>query len=468
MADDFKRFQPQPGPQSTFLGNPADICIYGGGAGGGKTFALLMDPLRRRTLPFFGAVLFRRTVPDIRNEGGLWDTSTKVYPHLGGTPISHVLEWRWTGGFRVSMRHLEREDTVMNWQGAQVPWIGFDELTHFTEKQFVYMLSRSRSVFRTAPARIRATTNADARSWVRKWVDWWIDPDTGFAIPERSGVIRWTGMAGEERVWRNTRAGIERMLGPNSALSVAFVPAKLTDNPALMDADPTYLAKLRALNRVDRERLENANWNIVTTGGSLFRREWFPVEDEMPRRFRRVIRYWDLAATRPTPQNPDPDWTRGMKIGMDESGRLWVLSVVSRRDTPAAIEELFRSTAQQDGPTVEQWVEHDPGQAGKAQASHWIRAFPHLNLRFTEVPKTAKEARAKRVSPQCELKNVILARADWTEGFLNELTEFPNGAHDEFVDTLSGGWAVLSSTMTIRTRDIEAGLVEEEVRSLDG
>ncbi len=468
MRDDFKRFQPQAGPQSTFLASPADICIYGGGAGGGKTFALLMDPVRRRSIPFFGAVLFRRTVPDIRNEGGLWDTSAKVYPHLGGVPVSHVLEWRWSGGFRVSMRHLEREDTVMNWQGAQVPWIGFDELTHFTEKQFVYMLSRSRSIYPSAPARIRATTNADARSWVRKWVDWWIDPDIGFAIPERSGVIRWMGMAGEERVWRNSRESLDRMLGPNSALSVAFVPAKLTDNPALMEADPTYVAKLRSLNRVDRERLESANWNVVTSGGSLFRREWFPVEDSSPARFRRVVRYWDLAATRPTPQNPDPDWTRGMKVGLDAAGQYWVLSVVSKRDTPAGIEELFRTTARQDGQTVEQWVEHDPGQAGKSQASHWLRAFANLNLRFTAVPKAAKVDRAKRVSPQCERKHVLLMRGDWTEAFLNEVTEFPGGVHDEFVDTLSGAFAVLSETQTIGPQEIEAGLVEEEERSLDG
>lgn len=468
MQDEFKRFQPQPGPQATFLGSPADICIYGGGAGGGKTYALLMDPLRRRSVPFFGAVLFRRTVPDIRNEGGLWDTSTKVYSQLGGVPISHVLEWRWTGGFRVSMRHLERDDTVKNWQGAQVPWLGFDELTHFTEKQFVYMLSRSRSVFPMVPARVRATTNADAGSWVRRWVDWWIDPDTGYAIPERSGVIRWMGMAGEERVWRNTREGIEKLLGPDSALSVAFIPAKLTDNPALTEADPTYIAKLRSLNRVDRERLENANWNIVTAGGSLFRREWFPVESAAPSRFVRVIRYWDLAATRPTPQNPDPDWTRGMKIGVDTVGQFWVLGVVSIRDTPATVEACFTSTARQDGPTVEQWVEHDPGQAGKAQASHWTREFASLNLHFTAVPKTAKEDRAKRVSPQCERQNVRLVRGDWTEAFLNELTEFPTGAHDEFVDTLSGGFHVLTENPVFRTESIEEGLVEEESRYLDG
>ena len=129
---------------------------------------------------------------------------------------------------------------------------------------------------------------------------------------------------------------------------------------------------------------------------------------------------------------------------------------------------MFKATAQQDGPMVEQWVEHDPGQAGKAQASHWTRAFANINLHFTEVPKTAKEERAKRVSPQCERQNVLLVRGDWTESFLNELTEFPNGAHDEFVDTLSGGFNVLTENPVFRSESIEAGLIEEEYRALEG
>lgn len=436
------RFTPQPGPQRRFLASPADICIYGGGAGGGKTFALLMDPLRRREIPHFGAVLFRRTVPQIRNQGGLWDSAQKLYPGLGGFAVQHTLEWRWDGGFRVTMRHLEREQEIENWQGSQIPWIGFDELTHFTENQFVYMLSRSRSTH-GVPGRVRATTNADASSWVRKFIEWWINEKTGFAIPERAGVIRWQGMAGEERIWANTREKIEAKLGPNSAMSVTFIPAKLSDNPALMKSDPTYLNKLRSLNRVDRQRLELANWNIAKQGGTLFLRQWFSLENASAKPLGKVIRYWDLAASRPTPEYPDPDWTRGTKAFLDDQRRLWIPNVVSIRDTPASVESLFEKTALQDGPEVEQWIEHDPGQAGKSQASAWVRRFNKLNVHFTAVPHAAKLARAERVSPMCETGNVILVRAPWNEDWLNEVTGFPNVDHDEFVDTLSGAHSIL-------------------------
>ena len=80
--------RPQPGPQTAFLASPADIAIYGGSAGGGKTWALLMEPLRHVANPQFGAVFFRRTLVQVRNEGGLWDESEKLYPNLWAKPRS--------------------------------------------------------------------------------------------------------------------------------------------------------------------------------------------------------------------------------------------------------------------------------------------------------------------------------------------------------------------------------------------
>src|SRR4051794_22869976 len=103
--------RPQDGPQTAFLGSSADIAIYGGAAGGGKTWALLMEPLRHVANPEFGAVFFRRTTVQIRNEGGLWDESFKLYPLIGAEPREHVLNYKFPSGAEVTFAHLEHDKT---------------------------------------------------------------------------------------------------------------------------------------------------------------------------------------------------------------------------------------------------------------------------------------------------------------------------------------------------------------------
>ena len=125
------------GSQTEFLRTPADICIYGGAAGGGKTVGLILELLRYVTqVPGFTAVFFRRTTPEITNPGGLWDESLNFYPRFGGIPHHRTHEWRWPRGGKIKFSHLQLDRTVYHWQGAQIALICFDELTHFTAHQF--------------------------------------------------------------------------------------------------------------------------------------------------------------------------------------------------------------------------------------------------------------------------------------------------------------------------------------------
>ena len=119
--------RPQPGAQEAFLASEADIAFYGGAAGGGKTWALLLEPLRHAGNPNFGAVVFRRNSVQVRNEGGLWDESAKLYPLVGATPQESTLQWRFPSGAKLKFAHLEHEKTKLDWQGSQIPLIGFDE-----------------------------------------------------------------------------------------------------------------------------------------------------------------------------------------------------------------------------------------------------------------------------------------------------------------------------------------------------
>ena len=237
---------PQKGPQEKFLKDDSDIVIYGGSAGGGKTFALLLDFLRHYHNSEAGAVCFRRTSNQVRNEGGLWDSSKKIYGLLGAEPKEASLTWVFPKGGKLKFSHLEYNKNVLDWQGAQIPIIYFDELTHFTEKQFWYMLSRNRAVSGIKPY-IRATTNPSANSWVKKLVQWYIN-DEGLPIPERSGVKRFFIRDDNKLVWSTSKKELEENYFGSIPKSFTFIPAKLDDNKILTKMDPSYLANLKALS----------------------------------------------------------------------------------------------------------------------------------------------------------------------------------------------------------------------------
>ena len=276
-----------------------------------NSWALLIEPLRHALgNKEFGAVIFRRTVPQIRNEGALWDESMKLYGPIGGKPKSHTLEWAFKGGGSISMSSLQYDDDVLQWQGSQIACILFDELTHFTSRQFWYMLSRNRSMCGVRPY-VRATCNPDPDSFVAKLVEWWIDQDTGYAIPERSGVLRWFVRINDKLVWASDPATLEAQhpdacwqevdgervkIGPKS---LTFIAASIEDNRALMDADPGYMANLNSLPLVQRERLKKGNWRVRDEKLCIYKPSWWRIwpDDKPFPKILHVFASWDTAFT---------------------------------------------------------------------------------------------------------------------------------------------------------------------------
>lgn len=441
------KIAPQPGPQTHFLQTAADIALYGGAAGGGKSFGLLLEPLRHYNNRLFGGVIFRRNTTQIRNQGGLWDQSSQLYPYLKAHPREAMLEWVFPKGMAMKFAHLEHDRSVFDWQGTEIPYIGFDELTHFTEKQFWYMMSRNRSTS-GVPGYMRATLNPDADSWVRQFIDWWIGED-GFPIPERDGKLRWFIRIEDKMVWADSREELIAKHGPEQLpKSVTFIRSRLTDNQILMKKDPAYLANLRALNRVERARLLDGNWNIRPSAGNFFQRAWFPVVDTIPSNAVRSIRFWDLAATKPSEENRDPDWTRGLKMFKLADGRYLVADVRGLRDTPGKVEEFVKNTASHDGRNTFVGLEQDPGAAGVASIANYVKLLQGYPIKVTK-PLRDKPTRASGVSAQAEFGNVLVLRAPWNEEFFRELENFPDGAHDDQVDTLSGAFNALSEPASI-------------------
>jgi predicted phage terminase large subunit-like protein len=158
-----------------------------------------------------------------------------------------------------------------------------------------------------------------------------------------------------------------------------------------------------------------------------------------------VIRYWDLAATEKTEFN-DPDWTVGIKLGRDRNGGYWLLDAVRARANPGDVEKLLLSIATQDGKLVRIGFGQDPGQAGKSQALHLVRALSG----FTVTPSPESGDKLTRFGPfssQCRAGNVSILRGPWNETLFHILEGFPDLAHDDEVDACSGALEMLNPQM---------------------
>lgn len=275
-------FKPQPGFQEKCLSTPADVAFIGGNAGGGKSYALLLEAVRHVNKPNFHAVGFRRTTPQIRNPGGLWNTSEDIYPFAGGKPYENKLKWGFNSGATVQFKHLEHEKDKLNWQGSQITYAFFDELTHFSRTQFLYILTRLRSPKAKIKPYVRASLNPDPGSWVVDFVKWYIDLEgTGAVIPERSGVLRYFMVDGGHVIMKDSKLKvIERcphLFNKNDTLqdkknkvkSFTFIEGKLHENRILLENDPGYEANLLA-DETTRDQLYYGLWKYGKNNLDIF------------------------------------------------------------------------------------------------------------------------------------------------------------------------------------------------------
>ena len=456
MQAEKTELRPQRGKQEEFLRSSADIAIFGGSAGGGKSFALLLEQLYDKDNAGFRSVIFRRTVPMLRQPGGLVDTSEAVFPLLGARLNQSTLEWGFPSGATVKLAGMELESDRFNWQGAQIALICFDELQEFAENQFWFLVSRNRSMS-GAKCRIRATCNPDSDSWLRVFLQWWIDDASGLPVKERSGSLRWFVRLGDELHWGDTKQELVAQFGADTEpKSVTFIPANVRDNRILLEKDPAYLSNLKALPLVERARLLDGNWNIRPAAGNFFRRSWFgePLE-AAPTDIITRCRFWDRAATEKRTGN-DPDASCGVLLGKDSRGVYYVLDVVKLFATPRAVETEMLRCAKMDGKQTTIGYAQDPGSAGVQEAQSTARFLDGFNVRFH--PATgSKETRAKPISAQCEGGNVKILGALLNDEFLRELENFPIGGHDDAVDALSGAHSMLGApTGGFTGRDVRA------------
>lgn len=314
---------------------------------------------------------------------------------------------------------------------------------------FFYMLSRNRSVSGIRPY-MRGTCNANADSWVADLISWWIDWDTGFPIADRAGVVRWFVRDGGQMLWADraqdlpwTSVEIDGTQVPQPPKSLTFIPARVTDNKALLSKDPAYLASLLALPAVDRGRLLDGNWKVRQVAGDYFKRHWFPIVEAAPAHAKRV-RFWDFAATEQKKGN-DPDWTAGALMSMTPDGLFTIEDIRRVRDTPANVERVIRQTAEADGIAIPIYLEQEPGSSGKIVMDHYIRTVLRGFSVFAERTTGKKTARALPVSAQAQAGNIRILRGPWNAAFFDEAEAFDEAPHDDQVDAISGAFAKLAA-----------------------
>jgi len=294
MTEEIKvnKIAPQDGFQMMFASSSADIVIGGSGAGVGKTFSLLIDPLKHITrVAGFGGVIFRRTTPQIRNEGGLWDKSLELYSKIKGSKsVSNFLTWffKVKGSKlknKISFKHLQHEKDIYEWQGSEIAYIGFDELTHFTRKMALYLLTRNRSTCGVKPY-FRATCNPDPFSWVKELLvsGGYVDDKTGYPIPEMEGIIKYMVVDGNGYIWgesyQDCYEKAKHILDPliNSTgfpaetfiKSFTFISGSIYDNKKLLTTNPEYLGNLVNQDEQTKSELLDKNWNIKESNENIF------------------------------------------------------------------------------------------------------------------------------------------------------------------------------------------------------
>lgn len=438
---------PQKGFQERVLSCSADIVVCGGGAGPGKTWALLMDAARHHQRPGWRALILRRTSPEITNPGAMWDESFKLYPLMGGTPSE--LTWSWGRDVSIKFGHCQHEKDRFGYDGAQAAFVGFDQVEHFTATIFWHLWSRMRSTCGVRPY-LRATANPvpedDAiGGWLHKLIAWWIDKD-GFIIPERDGVIRWLyrNALDDTLIWADSKAQLIAkcpLMKGDDAISFTFIEGKLEDNVILKNEDPGYEAKLRLLPKVERERLLHRNWNARPASGNVFNRAWFKIVQVAPVDTN-WIRYWDKAGTDES-EDPHAAFTAGVKMGYSPSTNAYYVGNCTAGQWQAFEREtVIRQCAESDGQGVTIWIEQEPGSGGKESAKNTIiNTVPGFAC-FADRVRGNKEVRANPFAAMVQALNVYLVAGDWNEAYLNEMHNFvPNSScRKDRVDASSGAF----------------------------
>lgn len=303
-------------------------------------------------------------------------------------------------------------------QGLQYSFVGFDELTHFSQSQFLYLIGRLRSQAE-GDSFCMGTCNPDPDSWVFSWVSWYLD-EQGYPDPEKDGKVRYFVIVEDRPVFADTPeelareypdicyqdAGDERIYIP--PLSYCFISGNIFDNPALIKSNPKYLSTLKAQSPINRARLLDGNWLARAEGSNYFQRSWLHKLDKKPLNCTEA-RGWDLASAEPSDKNRYPDYTASIKMLKTQQDTYVIVGdylpeVVDDltkiggkfRKRPGERDQIMMRQAKHDGSDTIIVLPKDPSASGAFAFQEMAKTFTNEGFIVKEDPNPSNKSKLKR------------------------------------------------------------------------
>ena len=475
-----------------FIWSNTDITVFGGAAGGGKSYQGILRFLQFVNEPEYQGYVIRKTQASLKY--GAFKLAIRLFTAWESrVKINRVdMTFKFPSGCTIIFKGLDGTASIEYFQGQEISGAMVDEATHIKYPEIEWLMTRLRTNAVGVKPTVWFTCNPDPDHFIAEWVDWYLIPkktyvtdektgrrqDVGGRVdPEKNGKIRWYYLLEGIYHWDEDR---DRLIescksliydADQKPMSFRFIGATCDDNPVLLEEQPDYKNRLLNKTLIEVERLLFGNWHIREEGAGYWKHSWckkiksFPVQgsDDLPPddSIDKRVRCWDLAWTEPSDVNPDPDYTAGVMMFRTKKGYYVVENVVRQRMRAGSVYKYICDIAKKDYEyygIVPQFIPEDPA-AGKATyqfAKEYLMSNGITAVNKVTGSKQAnKLERFKNFAAASENHAVLIMEAEWNDIYFNELEVFDgtrNTRHDDMVDATSDAFNVLYLKRKVRKK----------------